>query len=98
MKHLITALYRQAIHDYYDYMLGKRKNEYDIKCIFNLFDSDLLDSEMVYKIIDELNHCVTVMTISKKVPDNCPEWLVKKFCKYNNLHYKKIKGELVIYE
>ena len=42
MKHLICAIYEQAIKDYYKYMLGGSKvtNEYDLKCIVELFDSD----------------------------------------------------------
>lgn len=100
MNLLINAMYEQAIHDYFDYMLGgiNHKNEFDIKCIFKLFDSGLINSDSVYKIIDNLNQCVTAMDINGKVPDDCPIWLVKKWCKHRHKRYKNINGGIIIYE
>lgn len=100
MNLLINAMYEQAIHDYFEYMLGgiKIRNEYDLKCIFKLFDSEMIDSNTVYQIINNLNQCVATMDINGKVPDDCPIWLVKKWCKYRHKRYKNINGEVVIYE
>lgn len=100
MKHLICAIYEQAIKDYYKYMLGGAKvtNEYDLKCILELFDSDILDTNYIYNIIDTLNNCIKVMDINNTVPDDCPIWLVKTWCKYRHKKYKRIGKEIIIYE
>lgn len=100
MDLLINAIYEQAIHDYFDYMIGgiNDKNEFDIKCIFKLFDSDLLDKDYIYSMIDTLNSCVSVMDLHNVVPDECPIWLVKTWCKYKHKKYKRIGEEIIIYE
>lgn len=100
MNLLINAIYEQAIKDYYKYMLGGAKvtNDYDLKCILELFDSDILDSNYIYNIIDTLNNCIKVMDINNIVPDDCPAWLVKLWCKYRHKKYKRNKGEIIIYE
>lgn len=100
MKDLICAIYVQAIKDYFNYMLGGAKvtNEFDLKCIYKLFDSDLLDKDYVYSMIDNLNSCVSVMDLSNVVPSDCPFWLVKTWCKYRHKKYKRIGEDIIIYE
>lgn len=100
MNLLITAIYEQAIKDYYKYMLGGAKvtNEYDLKCILELFGSDILDKDYIYNIIDTLNSCVSVMDLHNVVPSDCPIWLVKIWCKYRHKKYKRIGEEIIIYE